>query len=83
MVVAWGFGRYAPEASAGRPIALVNGLSFRQRRRGGLGPRPVHEETSASWFQADRPDPQAMEALCLYVEPSSRASNPPSLKGYH
>ncbi|MCX5911540.1 MAG: hypothetical protein NTV04_06385 [Deltaproteobacteria bacterium] len=49
---------------------------------GGLGPRPIHEETSASWFQADRPDPQAMEALCLYAEPSSRASNPPSLKGY-
>ena len=23
-----------------------------------------------------------MEALCLYAEPSSRASNPPSLKGY-
>jgi hypothetical protein len=28
------------------------------------------------------PDPQAMEALCLYAEPLSRASNPPSLKGY-
>jgi hypothetical protein len=29
------------------------------------------------------PNPQAMEALCLYAEPSSRASNPPSLKGYN
>jgi hypothetical protein len=27
---------------------------------GGLGPRPLHEEISASWFQADRPDPQAL-----------------------
>jgi hypothetical protein len=52
------------------------------KEAGGLGPRPVHEETSASWFQADRPNPQAMETLCLYAEPSSRASNHPSLKGY-
>ena len=26
--------------------------------------------------------PKAMEALCLYDEPSSRTSNHPSLKGY-
>ncbi|MCX5914728.1 MAG: hypothetical protein NTV04_22670, partial [Deltaproteobacteria bacterium] len=39
-VVAWGFGRYAPEASAGRPIAPVNGLRFRQRRREALAPAP-------------------------------------------
>ncbi|MCX5912989.1 MAG: hypothetical protein NTV04_13785, partial [Deltaproteobacteria bacterium] len=35
------------------------------KEAGGLGPRPVHEETSASWFQADRPDPQAMEAFAF------------------
>ncbi|MCX5913363.1 MAG: hypothetical protein NTV04_15690, partial [Deltaproteobacteria bacterium] len=28
------------------------------------------------------PDPQALEALGLYAEPSSRASTPPSRKGY-
>jgi len=28
------------------------------------------------------PDPQAMEALCLYAESLSKASNHPSLKGY-
>ena len=32
----------------------------------GLGPRLVHEETSASWFQADRPDPQAGASLSRY-----------------
>ena len=59
-----------------------SGGTRRTHRPGGLGPRPVHEETRASGFQADCPNPQAMEALCLYAEPSSRASNHPSLKGY-
>lgn len=36
---------------------------------GGLGPRPLHEETSALWFQADRPDPQARAPICGYAEP--------------
>ena len=37
-----------------------------QGEAGGLGPRLVHEETSASWFQADRPDPQAGASLSRY-----------------
>jgi hypothetical protein len=36
---------------------------------GGLGPRPLHEEISALWFQADRPDPQAMAPICGYAKP--------------
>jgi len=40
-----------------------------QEEAGGLGPRPLHEEITASWFQADRPDPQAGEPLCLYARP--------------
>ena len=40
-----------------------------QEEAGGLGPRPLHEEITASWFQADRPDPQAREPLCLYARP--------------
>ncbi len=37
-----------------------------QGEAGGLGPRLVYEETSASWFQADRPDPQAGASLSRY-----------------
>ncbi len=32
---------------------------------GGLGPRPLHEEITALWFQADRPNPQAGASLGL------------------
>jgi len=45
-----------------------------------LSPWPRANPTDASG--AFRSGPRAMEALCLYAEPSSRASNPPSLKGY-
>jgi len=36
---------------------------------GGLGPRPLYEEITALWFQADRPDPQALAPLCPYAGP--------------
>jgi len=80
--VAWGFGRYAPEASAGRPIAPVNGLSFRQRRREALAPAPSTKKPAPHGSKRTARTPKAMEALCLYAEPSFRASTHPSLKGY-
>ncbi len=36
-----------------------------QNEAGGLAPRPLYEETTALWFQADRPDPQAGAPLGL------------------
>ncbi len=36
-----------------------------QGEAGGLDPRLVHEETSASWFQADRPDPRPAHLLAV------------------
>ncbi|MCX5912610.1 MAG: hypothetical protein NTV04_11845, partial [Deltaproteobacteria bacterium] len=62
--MAWGFGRYAPEASAGRPIAPVNGLSFRQRRREASAPAPSTKKPAphGSNPALAGPNPQAMEA---------------------
>jgi hypothetical protein len=62
----------------------VNGLSFRQRRREALAPAPSTKKPAPQGSNPAMagPGPQAMEALCLYAEPSSRASNHPPLKGY-
>jgi len=61
-VVAWGLDQYTPEASAGIPLSMVSSLNFRRRRRE-ASPRPIHGEISASWFQADWTDSQAMGIL--------------------
>ncbi len=76
-VVAWGFGRYAPEASAGIPVGMGNRTEPPPKEAGGLGPRPFHEEISALWFQAERTGPQAMAALSLYIQPLFNAGNHP------
>jgi hypothetical protein len=44
---------------------------------GGIGPRPLHEEFSALWFQVDRPDPQAWAPHGLYAGPESVAAGHP------
>jgi len=44
-VVAWGPGRYAPEASAGIPLLILNSLNFRRRRQEALAPAPSTEKS--------------------------------------
>jgi hypothetical protein len=76
LVVAWGWGRYAPEASAGIGQRLMDPTDPPPEEARGLGPRPLHSEISALWFQADRPAPQAGAPLCSYPQISS-------IKGCH
>ncbi len=45
LLLAWGFGRYAPEASVGMSRDSENALRLRSQRREALA--PVHEEISA------------------------------------
>jgi len=64
-----------------------SGGTRRTHRPGGLGPRPRPRRNQRLMvpippWRDQGGDPQAMEALCLYAEPSSRASNHPSRKGY-
>ncbi len=47
LLLAWGFGRYAPEASVGMSRDSEKTLRLRSQRREGLAPAPVHEEISA------------------------------------
>ena len=47
LLLAWGFGRYAPEASVGMSRDSEKARRLRYQRREALAPRPVHEETSA------------------------------------
>ncbi len=47
MLLAWGFGRYAPEASVGMSRDSEKTLRLRYQRREALAPAPVHEEISA------------------------------------
>ncbi len=47
MLLAWGFGRYAPEASVGMSRDSEKALRLRYQRRKALAPAPVHEEISA------------------------------------
>jgi hypothetical protein len=49
-----------------------------QSDAGGLGPRPLYEEITASWFQAGRPGPQAMAPLGNYSG-TPQQSNWPSV----
>jgi len=44
-VVAWGPGRYAPEASAGIPLLILNSLNFRRRRQEASAPAPSTEKS--------------------------------------
>ena len=64
LLLAWGPGQYALEASAGMPVVKLNLLNFRRGRRGGVI-RPIHEEMNALWFQADwtGPGPWALLAF--------------------
>ncbi len=47
LLLAWGFGRYAPEASVGMSRDSEKTLRLRSQRREALAPAPVHEEISA------------------------------------
>ncbi len=47
MLLAWGFGRYAREASVGMSRDSEKALKLRSQRREALAPAPVHEEISA------------------------------------
>ncbi len=47
MLLAWGFGRYAPEASVGMSRDSEKTLRLRSQRREALAPAPVYEEISA------------------------------------
>ena len=43
--MAWGPGRYAPEASAGIPLLILNSLNFRRRRQEASAPAPSTEKS--------------------------------------
>ncbi len=44
-VVAWGPSRYAPEASAGIPLVIVNSMNFLRRRQEASAPAPSTEKS--------------------------------------
>jgi len=83
-VVAWGPGRYAPEASAGIPLLILNSLNFRRRRQEALAPAPSTEKSVPHGSQrtglASRPwAPWAFTANLF----SSDLGHPPVTEGFH
>jgi len=81
-LLAWGFGRDAPEASVGMGRNSKKTLRLRCRRREALSPPPRPRGNQRLVFQAYRPGPQARAPPGIHAGTESAAASHPSLRGY-
>ena len=83
-MLAWGFGRYAPEASVGRSRDSEKALRLRYQRREALAPAPSPKKPAP--YDPNPalagPSPQTRAPPGFHAGPESVSASHPRLKGY-
>jgi hypothetical protein len=84
LLLAWGFGRYAPEASVRMSRDSEKARRLRDQRREALAPAPSPRKPVAydSNPALAGPSPQAKAPPGIHAGPESVAASRPRLKGY-